>query len=84
MATTIVAGCLPMPLPPLPADAPNWNDVPHPPPDDDGYVVVIHVIKFKDDHRREEMAAKGHQSSSRAQPRWPTPVTQRRMTLRWG
>ena len=56
MAATIVAGCLPMPLPPLPEDAPSWDDVPHPPTADDGYVVVIHVIRFKDDERRDEMA----------------------------
>jgi hypothetical protein len=56
MAATIVAGCLPMALHELPADAPDWADVPHPPTVDDPYVVVIHVIKFKDDERREEMA----------------------------
>jgi hypothetical protein len=56
MAATIVAGCLPMALPELPADAPDWADVPHPPTIDDPYVVVIHVIKFKDDERREAMA----------------------------
>ncbi len=56
MATTIVSGCLPLPLPPLPDDAPTWAEVPHPPTEDDDYVVVIHVIKFKDDERRDEMA----------------------------
>jgi hypothetical protein len=56
MAETIVCGSLPMPLPELPADAPTWVAVPHPPTADDGYVVVIHVIKFKDDERRNEMA----------------------------
>ena len=56
MAETIVAGCLPMELPPLPADAPSWADVPHPPTAADPYVVVVHVIKFKDDDRRDEMA----------------------------
>ncbi len=56
MATTIVAGCLPMPMPELPDDAPDWDAVPHPPTDDDGYVVVIHVIKFKDAESRHEMA----------------------------
>ena len=56
MAETIVCGTLPMPLPELPADAPTWAEVPHPPIADDGYVVVIHVIKFKDDERRNEMA----------------------------
>ncbi|MBI4933004.1 MAG: hypothetical protein HY828_03940 [Actinobacteria bacterium] len=56
MAETIVCGCLPMPLPELPADAPSWDEVPHPPTEDDGYVVVIHVIKFKDENSRGEMA----------------------------
>jgi hypothetical protein len=56
MAETIVCGCLPMSLPQLPADAPTWDEVPCPPTADDPYVVVIHVIKFKDDDRRSEMA----------------------------
>lgn len=56
MAQTIVAGCLPMPLPDLPASAPEWTQVPHPPSVHDPYVVVIHVLKFKDDERRHEMA----------------------------
>jgi hypothetical protein len=56
MAQTIVAGCLPMPVPSLPANAPTWDEVPHPPTAEDHYVVVIHVIKFKDDERRSEMA----------------------------
>jgi hypothetical protein len=56
MAETIVCGTLPMPLPDLPAEAPMWDAVPHPPTADDGYVVVIHVIKFNDDERRNEMA----------------------------
>jgi hypothetical protein len=56
MAETIVCGCLPMPLPELPADAPSWDEVPHPPTEDDGYVVVIHVIKFKSPESRAEMA----------------------------
>jgi hypothetical protein len=56
MAETIVCGTLPMALPELPADAPTWAEVPYPPTADDGYVVVIHVIKFKDDERRNEMA----------------------------
>ena len=56
MAETIVCGCLPMPVPELPADAPTWDDVPHPPTADDPYVVVIHVIKFKSPESRAEMA----------------------------
>jgi len=56
MAETIVCGCLPMPVPALPDDAPTWDDVPHPPTADDPYVVVIHVIKFKNPESRGEMA----------------------------
>ena len=56
MAETIVCGCLPMPLPELPADAPSWDEVPHPPTAEDPYVVVIHVIKFKSPESRAEMA----------------------------
>jgi hypothetical protein len=56
MAETIVCGCLPMPVPELPADAPSWDEVPHPPTADDPYVVVIHVIKFKSPESRAEMA----------------------------
>lgn len=36
MAETIVIGCLPMPVPELPADAPSWDDVPFPPTAEDG------------------------------------------------
>lgn len=61
MAETIVCGCLPMPVPELPADAPTWDEVPHPPTADDPYVVVIHVIKFKNAESRKEMATySGH------------------------
>ena len=56
MASTIVSGCLPMPIPQVPVDAPDWSHVPHPPTVEDPYVVVVHVIKFNDDERRDEMA----------------------------
>ena len=49
MASTIVMGCLPMPTPPLPPDAPDWADVAHPPTPEDGPVVVLHVLSFHDD-----------------------------------
>jgi hypothetical protein len=48
MEQTIVMGCQPMPAPELPADAPEWANVPHPPTADDASVVVIHVLKFVD------------------------------------
>ena len=46
MQETIVMACKPMELPALPADAPAWADVPHPPTDEDPSVVVLHVLKF--------------------------------------
>jgi hypothetical protein len=48
MEQTIVMGCQPMPAPQLPADATDWQNVPHPPTADDPSVVVLHVIKFVD------------------------------------
>jgi hypothetical protein len=57
MQQTIVMGCLPMPIPELPADAPDWTNVPHPPTDDDPAVVVMHVLKFFDSESVEDMSA---------------------------
>jgi hypothetical protein len=57
MATTIVAGCLPMPVPEVPADAPSWDDVPFPPTPDDPSVVVMHVLKFREPESVTEMAS---------------------------
>lgn len=56
MAQTIVIGCLPMPVPELPADAPSWDEVPFPPTADDGDVMVVHVIKFHEPESVKEMA----------------------------
>ena len=56
MAETIVIGCLPMPVPDLPADAPAWDDVPCPPTAEDGDVMVVHVLKFKEPESVTEMA----------------------------
>jgi hypothetical protein len=50
MEQTIVIGTVPIPAPPLPDDAPGWEDVPHPPTADDGPVVVLHVIRFHEGH----------------------------------
>lgn len=55
MAETFVIGCLPMPVPELPADAPSWDDVPHPPTAEDGDVMVVHVIKFHEPDSVREM-----------------------------
>jgi len=56
MAETIVIGCLPMPVPELPADAPGWDAVPHPPTADDPDVMVVHVIKFHEPDSVTELA----------------------------
>ncbi len=49
MEQTIVIGCQPIDFPPLPDDAPGWDQVPHPPTDEDGRVVVLHVLRYVDD-----------------------------------
>lgn len=48
MASTIVMGGIPFDAPAVPPDAPNWDDVPHPPTADDGPVTMLHVIRFRD------------------------------------
>jgi hypothetical protein len=57
MDQTIVLGCLPMPVPELPADAPDLGDVPYPPTAGDPEVVVIHVLKFFNAGSVNEMAS---------------------------
>jgi hypothetical protein len=57
LAETIVIAGVPIATPPLPDDAPAWDAVPHPPTEEDGAVVVLHVLKYKDDERRAEMAS---------------------------
>jgi hypothetical protein len=49
MEQTIVMGCRPIGNPELPANAPSWTNVPHPPTATDGPVVVIHVLQFATD-----------------------------------
>jgi hypothetical protein len=56
MERTIVMGGLPTAVPELPADAPRWADVAHPPTDDDGPVVVLHVIRYHEGKLDTEMA----------------------------
>ena len=53
---TIVIAGTPIPSPPLPDDAPSWDAVAHPPTDDDPSVMVLHVLRYKEDERRTEMA----------------------------
>ncbi|MGH9275802.1 MAG: DUF1330 domain-containing protein, partial [Acidimicrobiales bacterium] len=57
LESTIVIAGVPIESPPLPDDAPAWDAVPHPPTDDDPDVMVLHVLKYKDDERRQEMAS---------------------------
>lgn len=56
MEQTIVMGCRPIGNPALPADAPAWSEVPHPPSAEDGPVVVLHVLQFAAG-RRDEMTS---------------------------
>ncbi len=46
LARTIVMATRPVAAPELPADAPEWTEVPHPPAAEDGPVVVMHVLRF--------------------------------------
>jgi len=46
MAQTIVIGTRPMDWPELPADAPDWSEVPHPPTGADPAIMVVHVLRF--------------------------------------
>jgi hypothetical protein len=55
--STIVIAGVPIGSPPLPDDAPAWDAVPHPPTDEDPDVMVLHVLRYKDDERRGEMAS---------------------------
>jgi hypothetical protein len=55
MEQTIIMGGRPLPTPSLPADAPTWSDVPHPPTPEDGPVVVLHVLRFEDEGGIDEM-----------------------------
>jgi hypothetical protein len=48
MEQTIIMAGRPIDWPAVPADAPDWAEVPHPPSDDDGYVHVLHVLRFHD------------------------------------
>lgn len=57
LAETIVIAGVPIASPALPDGAPAWDAVPHPPTDADGAVVVLHVLRYKDDERRTEMAS---------------------------
>lgn len=48
MAATFVIGCVPIPWPEIPADAPPLDAVPHPSTAEDGPVEVIHVLRYAD------------------------------------
>jgi hypothetical protein len=68
MAETIVIGGVPTPSPPLPASAPDWADVPHPPTDDDPPVMVLHVLRYKESAERDRMATYTDHASQIAVP----------------
>jgi hypothetical protein len=57
MRETIVIGAQPIAVPALPDDAPDWADVPHPPTDDDRPVVIVHVIRFNEGGRDDDMVS---------------------------
>ena len=53
MAETIVIGCQPLDVPPIPNEV-DWADVPHPPTDDDGPYTMLHVIRFREEDGAEK------------------------------
>ena len=68
MEQTIVMGGLPLEVPALPADAPAWSDVPHPPTADDGPVVILHVLKFHEGGLENDMSAYQQHAATVAVP----------------
>jgi uncharacterized protein (DUF1330 family) len=68
MAETIIIGGVPISSPPLPADAPGWADVPHPPTAEDGDVMVLHVLRYKEGEERQEMASYTNHAAKIAVP----------------
>lgn len=56
MEQTIIIATTPIEVPELPADAPGWDSVPHPPTAEDPAVMVIHVLKYNDTFESTEMA----------------------------
>ncbi len=55
MASTFVIGCVPVPEPELPADAPTLDEVPHPSTPEDGPVVILHVLRYHEGRVSEDM-----------------------------
>ena len=66
MKETIVMGCLPMNAPSAQKPLPNWKSVEHPPSGEDGPIVVLHVIKFKDNAPFGETPEKMDEYTSKA------------------
>jgi hypothetical protein len=60
LAETIVIAGVPIPSPPLPEDAPAWDAVPHPPTEEDPAVIVLHVLRYKDEQRAEMTSYTDH------------------------
>ncbi len=57
MASTFAICCEPMASPDVPVDAPGLDSVPHPSTPDDGPVVLLHVLRFEEGRRSEDMDA---------------------------
>jgi uncharacterized protein (DUF1330 family) len=55
MASTFVICCRPAHRPDLPTDAPALDEVPHPSTPHDGPVVLLHVLRYHDGRRSEDM-----------------------------
>jgi len=68
MEQTIVIGTRPMPTPELPADAPDWADVPHPPTADDPPIVVLHVLRYHPGGADDDMVSYQNAASAVAVP----------------
>lgn len=68
MEHSIVIAGLPAVSPVVPADAPTWEQVPHPPTADDPYVVVLHVIRFSERGGATRMLSYQDEASKTALP----------------
>jgi len=68
MASTFVICCEPARRPELPVDAPSLGSVPHPSTPDDGPVVVLHVIRYHEGRRSEDLDVDGDAAGRVALP----------------
>jgi hypothetical protein len=68
MEQTIIIGAQPIVAPAIPADAPAWEDVPHPPTPEDRSIVVLHVLRFHEGGAETDMVAYQDAAGSVAVP----------------